>query len=151
VKLKEELSKINWLNFNTAYGKADLVPKYLYNLFSSDKEISITAINDLWNSLCHQYAFISNAALPSYDFLIEGLLILEDDIKIEILDILKGFSILTSNNYYKQNNLQPEKWESELKNKLINDLELFHHIEKSSNNFISEFASEIIINIGGHE
>lgn len=105
--IKNELKNIDWSQYETAYGNANqditdylnpskYIPKVsslLLNIFSDDKECAMKATHELWCGLCHQHSFVSSAALPAYDFLIYGLKNLDDDLKIEILDILMGFSI----------------------------------------------------------
>lgn len=141
---EKEINSIKWSNFNTAYGKADEVAIFLTNLFSGDKKIAMDATHDLWCGLCHQHAYISNAALPSYDFLKTALLSLDDELKIEIMDILRGFSCCTSTKYYKTSNKSPENWEKELREKMLTDINIFKNLKNHSDEFISGFASDIV-------
>ncbi len=140
----KEINSINWADFETAYGKADEVPNHLTNLFSGDKKLAMDATHDLWCGLCHQHAYISNAALPSYDFIKNGLITLDDELKIELLDIIKGFAYCTTRGFYKSTNTQMQSWENELRKKLTADLEMFKQLSTNDEELISLFARDII-------
>lgn len=138
-----EIDKINWQGFGTAYGNtAKTIPYYLKNLFCSDLEVAKGASHQLWCSLCHQHAFISSAALPSYDILKTGLLVLNDDMKSEILDIFVGFAFCMSQEYITMPN-ELNNWEKELQQKLINDRRLFNELSIHDDEYISKFAQEL--------
>ncbi len=47
--------------------------------FSENHEEAMQATNHLWCGLCHQYAFISSASLPAFDFLLYGLKNLDNE------------------------------------------------------------------------
>ncbi len=136
------IERINWSSFCTAYGKAEnTIPNYLKDLFSSDIAVAMDAAHQLWCSLCHQHVFISNAALPSYDILKIALLTLDDEIKVELLDIFLGFTVCTDPAV-----LRPglEIWERTLRDCLISDIETFRNFSASPNEDISYFAREIV-------
>ena len=98
------------------------------------------ATHQLWCSLCHQHAYISTAALPSYDILKIGLLTLDDKLKIELLDILQGFSAFTSDKYFVAIKQTPSDWEQELRRKLILDLANIEEFTKHTDEQISSFC-----------
>jgi hypothetical protein len=105
------------------------------------------ATHQLWCSLCHQHAYISTAALPSYDILKIGLLQLDDKLKIELLDIFRGFSECTKNDYFAATKEAPKKWELELKQKLISDISIFTELSGNNDELISHFATTICENL----
>lgn len=145
IEIRHEVDKINWADFNTAYGNAkDTIPFYLKNLFCADKQVSMDATHQLWCSLCHQHAYISTAALPSYDILKIGLLTLDEKLKIELLDIFQGFSECTSDKYFAAVKQPPSDWEQELKQKMILDLAIFNELTKHTDEEISAFAFKIV-------
>lgn len=145
LEIIEKIDSVNWADFETAYGNAEhTIPFYLKNLFCSDTKIAMNATHQLWCSLCHQHAYISTAALPSFDILKIGLLELDDNLKIELLDIFQGFSICTSDKYFVMIERKPQNWEQELKQKLILDIDLFNKLAKHINEDIAVFASSIV-------
>lgn len=144
-EIGEKIDKINWADFETAYGNAEkTIPFYLKNLFCSDTEIAMDATHQLWCSLCHQHAYISTAALPSYEILKIGLLQLDDKLKIELLDIFQGFSECTSDRYFVSRKIEISDWEAEIKQKLYRDIKLFKELTKHSNEIIAVFAIKIV-------
>jgi hypothetical protein len=135
---------IKWSDFETAYGNAEkTIPFYLKNLFCTDTKIAMDATHQLLCSLCHQHANISTAALPTYDILKIGLLQLDDKLKIELLDIFRGFSECTRNDYFAATKEAPKKWELELKQKLISDFSIFTELSGNNDELISHFATTI--------
>ncbi|MDF2193452.1 hypothetical protein [Paraflavitalea sp. CAU 1676] len=143
--IENEIDKINWTGYHTAYGSAtNTIPFYLKNLFCADNKISMDATHQLWCSLCHQHVYISTAALPSYDILKIGLTKLDNKLRIEILDIIRGFSTCTSDKYYTATNHTPADWERALKQKLLADLKLFQKLTNHPNSEISAFATDIV-------
>lgn len=160
-EIKREISSIHWNDYYTAYGNAakenvfkinikkenifkiNIKKKYhatvesaLLDLFSDNTDIAMNATHVLWCSLCHQHAFISSAALPAYNFLFLALQYVDESIKIEILDILYGFAMLTDKN--------ASNWEYELRMKLEKDYCYYEQLSLSDNEEISEFAKNII-------
>ena len=90
--IEQRINDIDWLQYQTAYGPAEATPGLLYTLASDDLNAALSASHDLWCSLCHQHAYLSSAALPSYPILFQILQQAKDELKIEILDILYGFT-----------------------------------------------------------
>ena len=149
--VEKMINSIDWSLYQSAYGNAgedidsymgaDIIPKVaisLKDLFSCDKKIALKATHDLWCCLCHQHSYVSSAALPSYNILMIALDILDDDMKIELLDIFLGFVRCTSHS-----DLLGNGWRKELRNKLINNKPVFERLTDSSCLDISEFATEI--------
>ena len=140
-EISNKIDEINWMDFGTAYGNAGkTIPNYLKNLFCNDLEIANGATHQLWCSLCHQHAYISDASLPAYDILKIGLLSLADELKIEILDIFLGFAFCTSKSY---STSELRNWEQQLRQKLIADREIFNSFTGHSVEYISIFATKI--------
>jgi hypothetical protein len=142
-EISNKIEEVNWIDFGTAYGNAgNTIPYYLKNLYCADTKIAMDATHQLWCSLCHQHAYISDAALPAYDILKEGLLVLDDDLKCEILDIIKGFAFCTSQEYYTSPN-ELVAWEKELQQKLISDRTIFESFKNHTDLSIAELAKQI--------
>ena len=105
--LYKMIDEIDWSQYETAYGNAaqDIphfqcgqtpsVPHSLWDLFSGNRERAMQATGGLWAGLCHQHAFVSSAALPAYDFLMLALQEMDDELKVELLDIFQGFAVCT--------------------------------------------------------
>lgn len=135
------IEKVTWADFHTAYGNAEkTIPYYLGNLFCADESIAMDATHQLWSSLCHQHAFISDAALPSYSILRTGLLSLNDDLKVEILDIFTGFAECTRRNIITHELLG---WEKRLQQMLGQDRNVFTELALNENDTIAYFAKRI--------
>lgn len=153
--ISEKILAIDWRNFDTAYGNAAKdIPYYvptgddrgyvpnvaqsLLNLFLDDKRTALQASHDLWCSLCHQHSFLSSAALPAYDILFYGLQNLDDELKVEILDIIMGFSICVSKD------LPKNSWQGQLRAKLEKDRTYFQMLLSNANEDIAGFAQNIV-------
>jgi len=131
-----EIDNINWVQYETAYSETgEKIAGYLKDLFCGDKSTKMKAIHMLWCSLCHQHAYVSLAALPSYNFLLYALLNLDDDFKVELLDIFTGFAVCTI--------YQNSKWIYQLRETLKNDLKIFKSFIFHSNEDISYFSKRI--------
>lgn len=91
----ERMKAVDWSQYETAYGSAERnsVATKLSRLASHDHEDAMTAAHELWCGLCHQYAYISSAALPALPFILEVLDYANDELTLEILDILRGFAV----------------------------------------------------------
>lgn len=153
--ISEKILAIDWHNFDTAYGNAakDIsyyvtnednhgyvpnVAQSLLNLFSGNKETALQASHNLWCSLCHQHSFVSSAALPAYDILFYGLQHLDDELKVEILDIIMGFAVCLSKDASKTS------WQSQLRTKLEKDKPYFKALTLYTNEDIADFAQNIV-------
>ena len=147
-----QINNIDWKNVPVTYnwstetfGNAEKTAVDLCNLFSGNMDLAMDATHSLWCSLCHQHSHISSVALLAYDFIVKGLDELNDALKIEILDIILGFAVCTSDIYYKNTKREPLTWEIELKKKLVGDIQKFKVLSLSENQDISFFAGEIVL------
>ncbi|MDF2985807.1 MAG: hypothetical protein K0R50_1317 [Eubacterium sp.] len=144
MKILDEILKVDWHKFDTAYGNAKSENEYsnvaenLKQLFSGNKELAMKATHHLWCSLCHQHAFVSSAALPAYEFLFYGLQILDDDLKVEISDIFMGFAVCMS----KESLLN--SWQEQLRKNLERDKPYFRKLSTNTNEDIATFATSIV-------
>lgn len=149
--ISEKILAVDWCNYETAYGNAAKdYPSYvsdgyipnvaqsLLNLFSDNKETALKASHNLWCCLCHQHSFVSSAALPAYDILFYGLQSLEDELKIEILDIVMGFTLCLSKNTSKTS------WQGQLREKLEKDKPYYEKLMSHRNEDIAGFAENIV-------
>ena len=57
-KIQQDLEKVDWSQFETAYGVASKVPGYLLALYAPDRAVAMKATSDLWAGLCHQHAYV---------------------------------------------------------------------------------------------
>ncbi|MDO7886555.1 hypothetical protein [Hymenobacter cheonanensis] len=139
----EELSKVNWSQFHTAYGNAEnSVPYYLKNIFCANEDVALEATHQLWCSICHQGVNMADAALPSYEILKTSLVKLSDKIRAEVLDIFAAFALCTSKEYFTVPNELVE-WEKEIQQKLLRDKSLFRSFEQVNNEYIANTAKLI--------
>ena len=148
--LYKMIEEIDWSQYETAYGNAardtphfqagsiPSVPRSLWALFSGDHEKAMDAASGLWAGLCHQHAYVSSAALPAYDFLMLGLKELDDELKVELLDIFLGFAVCTARFS------SDAAWPRQLREKLKADLPVFTGLIPSDNEDISYFAERIV-------
>jgi len=138
---ERRISKIDWTQYQTAYGRADRVAAQLGDLFSQDSQIADSASHDLWCGLCHQHVGVSSAALPALPFIFEALKEADENLGVEILDILLGFSICSAPSFSKGDD--PE-WVIELRGQMKEHLPLFVDILSSATGDAHRFASNII-------
>lgn len=138
-----KIDSIPWSEYETAYGNAaeegefKNVPENLRRLFSGDKEAAMQATHHLWCGLCHQHAYVSSAALPAYGFLLHGLNVLDDDLKVELLDILLGFARCTAGMS------ADESWQGQLKAGLMEYKAYFRTLTSHENEDIAAFSAEL--------
>lgn len=81
---------------------------------------------------------MSSAALPAYDVLFYGLQNLDDELKVEILDIIMGFSICLSKD------LPQNSWQGQLRAKMERDRTYFQTLISHANEDIAGFAQNIV-------
>ena len=155
--LYKMIDEIDWSQYETAYGNAaqDIphfqvekipsVPSSLWALFSGDRERAMRAAGDLWAGLCHQHAYVSSAALPAYDFLMLALREMDDELKVELLDIFQGFAVCTER--FSSDAL----WPRQIREKLKADLPVFTALSGSENEDIAYFAGSIVESLGQKE
>lgn len=141
---KRRLEEINWLNFQTAYGRADNISAELLRLASSDHSTAMKATHELWCGLCHQHAYISSAALPAVPFILDVLDSASDELTIEILDILAGFAICST---LGPKGASPIEWERNLRVELRMELPRFTVLMNHCNEEIAGFAERIVKNL----
>lgn len=137
--LQQKLQLIDWSNFYTAYSAALDVPIQIMLLLSDEPDRhseAMQASHQLWCGLCHQHAFVSSAALPALPFLIRGLDSCSDELKVEILDILYGFSICTSRD-------NPQDWVIQLHLALLAELPRFQTLTHPDNSLIAWWSRRI--------
>ncbi|MBG6206041.1 hypothetical protein IWQ49_000688 [Labrenzia sp. EL_126] len=134
---------VDWAGYQTASGKAEGVGSQLLGLNSANHEVAMIASHDLWFGLCHQYAFVSSAALPSYPFLIEIFDHACEELKVEILDMLLGFAICSMPDVpvTAANDL---KWRSALHAALVDDIAIYKELASSENEEIADFSEHIV-------
>lgn len=138
---KRDADQINWSQYCTAYGDAEEVPNLLVKLASADEEIAKGAAHDLWCGLCHQHAYISSAALPSYPIMFDILQVSDERLTVEILDIMLGLARCSAPKIEPQGNLD---WVIALRKKMINDRSFYFSLINSENVDIREFSASII-------
>jgi hypothetical protein len=145
-----EIDQVNWQDFSTAYGIADNVPSLLRQLAAPDAENATEASHNLWCGLCHQHAYVSSAALPSYPILLKVLHSADEELAVEILDILLGFARCTAPVAGIDPSSRPH-WEADLHDQMIADKGAYEAFAKSGNEVVRGFASDIIEALGKTE
>ena len=84
----DAIHSIKWRDYEAVHGNTEpMTCTQLLELFSEDQETAIEVSSALWNNLCHQAQTVP-AALPAYEILLAGVRILNDDLKVEVMDIL---------------------------------------------------------------
>ena len=139
---EDEIDAVNWSDFSTAYGVANDVPTLLKMLFGSDTKKAKDAAHELWCGLCHQHAYVSSAALPSYPILLKSLDSATSEVAVEILDILWGLAQCSAPDF----GIDPSQrtdWMAELHNQMKADKEIFETLANSKNDDVRDFASWI--------
>ena len=160
-KVRKLVEEVDWSAWETAYGRADQeIPYYvqtgdgrgympkaaqsLLDLFSEDKEKALQAAHDLWCGLCHQHSYVSSAALPAYDILMLALCSLNDEMKVELLDIFAGFAACTS-----EKDLHTGGWRGELRERLETDRPVFQQLSRQENEDVASFAELVLEYLDG--
>ena len=80
----------------------------------------------------------SRPALPACDVLMLGLQELDDELKVELLDIFLGFAVCTGR--FSSDAL----WPRQLRDKLTADLPIFAALAASEHEEVSDFAQDIV-------
>ena len=141
--IEMQINSIKWSDYETAYGNADpKIPTALKMILSDNQEAAKKAVNELWASLCHQHAYISSAALPSYGILKTALMNVNSDLKVEILDIINGFAHCSIYSV-----LEHEGWELDLRVLLLKDVDIYRNLRKDPDDDIAYFADSIFDNL----
>lgn len=137
-EIRDAIRSIRWRDYEAACGNMEpMICTQLLELFSEHQEAAMEASSALWNNLCHQAQTVS-AALPAYEILLAGVRILNDDLKVEVLDIL-----------YNTIGGIPEiggmpSWKRELRKKFERDRSFYEELADSSNEDIAAFAELIL-------
>jgi hypothetical protein len=132
---------VDWSQYETAYGVAKDVPSLLIRLTSDDLDVATAASHELWCGLCHQHAYLSDAALPAYSILFSILQVSSDEIAVEILDIILGFSSCSNPKVSHQSDL---RWIKDLRTQLKENIPYFVKLKDSKNSDIKEFSLMIL-------
>ena len=136
------LHVVDWSTYETAYGSAMAIPGLLGQLAGNDHATAMAASHELWCSLCHQHAYVSNAALPALPYLFAAFNAAGEELKIEILDIFAGFAICTSTT------ARNTDWMNELRFQLRLQAPIFQRLAVSSNEEIASFCEQIVEALG---
>ncbi|MET0789899.1 MAG: hypothetical protein ABW061_00130 [Polyangiaceae bacterium] len=91
--IQARLREVDWGQFRTAYGSADRIPEWLWDVRFSPPTVAGEGGHMLWCSLCHQKGQLASAAEPALPFLLEFLPHVGLELQIEILDILHGLAV----------------------------------------------------------
>ena len=136
------LHVVDWSTYETAYGSAMTIPGLLGQLAGDDQSAAVAASHELWCSLCHQHAYVSNAALPALPYLLAAFNAAGEELKIEILDIFAGFANCTSTT------ARNTDWMTELRSQLRLQAPIFQRLAVSSNEEIASFCEQIVEALG---
>ena len=151
MNIKEEIKSINWKDYTTISKNSLEIPELLMALFLTDKVKVQKAIDRLWESLCHQHSFITSPALPSYKFLRYALLNLENEIKVDILDIFLGFTRCLKKSHFESLGRDPFWWELSLQKLINEDKKIFESFVLNENEDISCFSTLILNALDNNE
>ena len=94
--LEMRLKRVDWRALDTAYGSAESVPRWLWDLRFAGILVAEDAVNTLCGALCHQKGQLGSAALEALPFLLEFLPDVTESLRTEILDILDGFALCSA-------------------------------------------------------
>jgi len=94
--VEARLGEVDWSVLDTAYGSAEPVPKWLWDLRFGSPPVADEGGHMLWCSLCHQKGQLASAAEFALPFLLEFLPDVRPDLQVEILDILDGLVACSS-------------------------------------------------------
>ena len=86
------LRAIPWAEYETAYGRADDVPKILGALVGRNETAALKAAYELEATLCHQHVRIDSAALPALPFLLEASERAAPRVGEEIMCVIRGMA-----------------------------------------------------------
>ena len=144
----QDVEAVDWAAYGTAYGGAERVPRLLMQLASAHVPTATGAAHELWSGLCHQHAYVSSAALPSYPIVLRILANAEQGLAVEILDVLLGFARCSSPGFGA--NIQScSGWKSELHAAMQADITTFEALAGADNEEVREFARLIVDAVGG--
>ena len=139
--IRRNADLIDWSQYWTAYGDAEVIPGLLEKLASTDTATAKKASHDLWCGLCHQHAYISSAALPSYPIMVDILQVSDNSLIVEILDIIFGLAKCSAPKFGPQGILE---WVIDLRQKMIADRSFYVGLTASENDDIRDFSTSIV-------
>jgi len=134
-------SGVDWSQYQTAHGCPERIPLLLRELVCGNQKKAIAATYELWNELCHQHAYVSSAAVPSYGVLVEVLKGADDDIVRELLDIMLGFAVCSGVAVAPDGS---QDWVIEFRKKLIRDRAVFETFVAHEDEDIRYFSTSIL-------
>ncbi len=148
----QRLNAIPWGEFRTAYGPAVHVPDQLRRLAGSDRRAALAASNEVWAGLCHQHVRIDSAALPALPFILDVLDLADQELTLELLDILLGFTIGTNRQRallwqrsLGRTEMEPEQgWVTVLRAVLMAELPRFEGLRSSQSDEVAALAQQIV-------
>ncbi|WP_346188934.1 hypothetical protein [Rubritalea halochordaticola] len=85
------LREVHWGDYEVSTGKAERLDKLLQDLASRKEARAMRASQDVWRLLCS--GGIRSAAIPVVPFLVEIIDVSGDNVRCEILDILKSCAL----------------------------------------------------------
>ncbi|MEI8379854.1 MAG: hypothetical protein WCJ09_06985 [Planctomycetota bacterium] len=125
MNLQERLNSVNWADYESACGfDSREIPSLIVQLNDSDQATTMTAIERLWNVVCHQSNVGSNA-VPVLPFLTERLETATSELQSEILDIIYSFACYGRACSERMHELEPIGWRKSLLDELIQYRPLF--------------------------
>lgn len=133
-RLAADMEKIDWASYETAYGSATPIPYDLKLLLFGNLSQAMDASHRIWCSLCHQHAFVSSAAEPALDYILLALNADSDRLKVEILDIILGFTVC-------RNASEPHT--VTITSRLVKEKERFRSLASASSVEVRDFALDI--------
>ena len=91
LSIQEKLKQVPWKSLHHAYGATQDTPIWLFALLSDQDEQREQALNNLWDSICHQGS-VYEASCAAVPFFIEILTEVPDQRKPAILALLEGLA-----------------------------------------------------------
>lgn len=85
------LREVNWGDYEVSSGKAERLDKLLQDLASRKEARAMRASQEVWRLLCS--GGIRSAAIPVVPFLVSIIDVSGDNVRCEILDILKSCAL----------------------------------------------------------
>ena len=137
-EFRTRVHAIDWLEFHTAYGIATTVPQQLIRVAGSSHADAMKASHELWCGLCHQHAYVSTAALPACPFLLEVFDSAGRELRIELLDIFRGFAVCTRPEH------DPADWAMALRKLMAERIPMFQSLCSDDDEEISGFSEDIV-------
>ena len=139
--IETRLREVDWSRFDTAYGPASSVPRWLWDVRFAKRSVANEGTHMLWCSLCHQKGQLASAAEPALPFLLEFLPEVGDAVQVEILDILHGLAVCSypGNGYPASGHHAPVR--AQLQAALPEIAALKHHRDEEARDFVREMMN----------